>query len=51
MNNYKSEYVTHDEHCEIVQRIQDLYPDEYLTAVEFTQLYEQFADLYIHDEI
>lgn len=49
MEQYQ-EYLTRDEHQEIIQRINDLYGEYYLTGHEFTQLYEQLANSILHEE-
>ena len=49
MNNYR-EYLSIEQHQEIVQRINDIYGEYYLTGNEFTQLYEQLANSILHEE-
>ena len=49
MDQYK-EYLSQDEHQEIIQRINDLYGEYYLTGYEFTQLYEQLANSILHED-
>lgn len=49
MDQYK-EYLSQDEHQEIIQRINDLYGEYYLTGHEFTQLYEQLANSILHED-
>lgn len=49
MSQYQ-EYLSQDEHQEIIQRINDLYGEYYLTGHEFTQLYEQLANSILHEE-
>lgn len=49
MNNYR-EYLSIEQHQEIIQRINDLYGEYYLTGNEFTQLYEQLANSILHEE-
>lgn len=49
MDQYQ-EYLSQDEHQEIIQRINDLYGEYYLTGHEFTQLYEQLANSILHEE-
>lgn len=49
MSQYQ-EYLSQDEHQEIIQRINDLYGEYYLTGHEFTQLYEQLANSILHQE-
>ncbi|WP_426451240.1 hypothetical protein ACP272_13770 (plasmid) [Staphylococcus xylosus] len=49
MSQYQ-EYLSQDEHQEIIQRINDIYGEYYLTGNEFTQLYEQLANSILHEE-
>ena len=49
MSQYQ-EYLSQDEHQEIIQRINDLYGEYYLTGHEFTQLYEQLANSILHED-
>ena len=49
MDQYE-EYLSQDEHQEIIQRINDIYGEYYLTGNEFTQLYEQLANSILHEE-
>ena len=49
MSNYQ-EYLTRDEHQEIIQRINDLYSEYYLTGSEFVMLYESMANDLLHEE-
>lgn len=49
MNNYR-EYLSIEQHQEIIQRINDIYGEYYLTGNEFTQLYEQLANSILHEE-
>ena len=49
MSQYQ-EYLSQDEHQEIIQRINDLYGEYYLTGYEFTQLYGQLANSILHED-
>lgn len=49
MNNYK-EYLSIEQHQEIVQRIKDTFGEDYLQAYEFCQIYEEFANSLIHED-
>ena len=49
MNNYK-EYLSIEQHQEIVQRINDTFGEDYLQAYEFCQIYEEFANSLIHED-
>ena len=49
MNNYK-EYLSIEQHQEIIQRINDTFGEDYLQAYEFCQIYEEFANSLIHED-
>lgn len=49
MSQYQ-EYLSQDEHQEIIQRINDIYGEDYLQAYEFCQIYEEFANSLIHED-
>ena len=49
MNNYR-EYLSREQHQEIVQRILDTFGEDYLQAYEFCQIYEEFANSLIHED-
>lgn len=49
MSQYR-EYLTRNQHQEILQRINDLYGEDYLTGNEFGQIYEEFANSLIHED-
>lgn len=49
MSNYK-EFLTKNQHQEIIQRITDVYGQDYLLGHEFAQIYEEFANSVLHEE-
>jgi len=49
MNNYR-EYLSIEQHQEIIQRINDTFGEDYLQAYEFCQIYEEFANSILHED-